>query len=232
MKYLRLTDGIDITLMRSILELAQANVPELAWYPIGEDSPLRGLALAEITEQLGDSLQYVGNPIDIPVSPSKVYRGFVEVIVALDDTNDDRLAGFIQYKPRLPVGNSCSIGYLTVDAEYRGRGVLRGMMELLTQHYPAVGLDCALQLVGLYENLGFKVGKAQGCHVAMETLPLTGSNWNMGEDILNARPSIQRAKEAIRDKLGKNTRQAYEKRDADMRAATAEVAEFLKLHAL
>lgn len=222
-KYLHITDSLDVKLMRSILLLAQANVQGLANYPVTTDSPLHGLALAEITERLADSLQAMGNPPRIPVSHSKSYSGVVELIVALDDAAADRLVGFVQYKPRLPLCDSCSIGYLAVEAEYRGRGVLREMMGLLTQHYPSVGLDCPLSLVGLYERLGFKSVKRQGCHVAMETLPLSGSNWDMGDEIIQARDSIKRAKEAIRDKLGKATREAYAQRDADYKAAAAEV---------
>lgn len=228
MQIYRLTRGVPYQVIGNILQLARANASNLSRFPVEADSPLIGIAEAEVHEKLGSALVFVENPPLLDLGGEHI-RGVSEVIIAVDETVDNgRLAGFLQYKPRLPVCDSVSIGYAAVAEAYRRQGVLRQMMAEMLKHYPAAGLDCDLELVPLYERLGFYVVGKEGFHVAMENAPLSGKNWAMTLDELSSRESVIRAKDEVWKRLGNvKAKAAFRERTEMEKAAEARVAEFL-----
>lgn len=228
MQIYRLTRGVPYHVMGHILQLARNNASKLSRFPVDANSPLIGIAEAEVHEKLGSALAFVETPPLLDLGGEHI-RGVSEVIIAVDETvGDGRLAGFLQYKPRLPLCDSASIGYAAVPEAYRRQGILRMMMAELLKHYPAVGLDCDLDLVPLYERLGFYVVGPEGFHVAMQTAPLSGKNWTMTLDELSSRESVVRAKNEVWERLGNvKAKAAFRQRTEMEKAAEARVAEFL-----
>lgn len=227
MEIMHFTDGINLRVLEESLKLAIAEAPAMVGHHIDSESPLLPLAEAEVEVMLGDTLRMVGAGV------REHFKGVwcelkVCVIAAVDDESDEpRLAGFIQYKPRLLTDGVATIGYAAVAKEYRGQGVFTRMLEELRSKYPVMGLDCPLELVPMYEKLGFKADNVQHAHVGMNTGPMTGINWGQDQEYLEAQKPYQRAKAAIRDKLGKRTAEAYAKRDADTQQRVEEIRAIL-----
>jgi GNAT superfamily N-acetyltransferase len=227
MEIMHYTDGINPKAMEECIKLAVAEAPAMVHQQIDNESPLLELAEAEVEILLGDSLRMVGSGATQRLE-GRIVELKVGLIVAIDDEAETpQLAGFIQYKPRLLVDGMASIGYAAVATSYRGQGVFKMMMNELKGSYPILGLDCPLELVPLYQKLGFKVDNAQGCHVGMTLGELGGKNWQQDDLYLESQKLFQRAKESVRTKLGKNTASAYAKRDADTRNRTQEVRALL-----
>lgn len=229
MEIIHFTNGINPLVMDKSVNLAVAEAPAMVAYVVDADSPLLPLAQAEVAALLHDAMTMVGAGVRQRVE-GLLCELKVGVIAAIDDEQDEpRFAGFIQYKPRLLAEGVATIGYAAVEKSYRGQGVFRLMLNELKRVYPVLGLDCPLELVPMYERLGFHPTNVQGAHVGMSTGTMTGKSWGHGQEFLDQHPSYIRAKEAIRDKLGKATRDAYAKRDADTRKRVEEIKTLLQV---
>ncbi|WP_122580125.1 GNAT family N-acetyltransferase [Pseudomonas viridiflava] len=223
MENLHFINGINPRVLEESIKLAVSEAPAMVHQHIDHDSPLLPLAEAEVEVLLGQSLRMVGadarERIDGHLTELKV--GLIAVID--DEGETPLLAGFLQYKPRIFAEGMASIGYAAVAKPYRHQGVFTRMLDELKSHYPILGLDCPLELVSMYEKLGFKVDNAQGAHVGMYLGALGGKNWHMDQASLERNAVYLRAKERVRDQLGKGTREAYAKRDADTQNRVEEV---------
>lgn len=199
---------------------------------IDSNSPLLPLAEAEVEVLLGRALRMIGTR-EVGYFNGKLCELKVGLIAAIDDELEEpKFAGFIQYKPRLFVEGMATIGYAAVVKNYRGQGLFARMLDELKKKYPVLGLDCPLELVPMYEKLGFKVANIQGVHVGMNLGVLGGMIWGQDQESLEKEKIYQHAKEAVRDKLGKNTRNAYSQRDADTQRRQGEVMALLALHGI
>jgi GNAT superfamily N-acetyltransferase len=151
MEIMHFTDGINPRVLEESLRLAISEAPAMVGQHIDSHSPLLALAEAEVGILLGGSLRMVG------AGARQVFNGVmcdlkVGVIAAIDDEAEvPRLAGFIQYKPRLLTQGVATIGYAAVVEEHRGKGVFKQMLDELKSRYPVIGLDCPLELVPLRE---------------------------------------------------------------------------------
>jgi GNAT superfamily N-acetyltransferase len=227
MEIIHFTDGINPRVMDESINLAVSEAPAMIAHVIDSDSPLLPLAQAEVEALLRDAMCMVG------AGASQQIEGLwcelkVGVIAAIDDEPEEpRFAGFIQYKPRLLTEGVATIGYAAVAKDYRSQGVFKQMLDELKSQYPVLGLDCPLELVPMYERLGFRPTTVQGAHVGMSTGKMAGKSWGHGQEFLDSHKLYQRAKDAIRDKLGKATRDAYAKRDADTRKRVEEIKALL-----
>ena len=189
MKILRLRGDIPAEFKKAATSLAHANSKELSAHTVEGSDPFLLFTQAEVISRLKHDLQLVENPI--------VHQGvkyIAEVIVAVDDSvAPEKLVGFITYKPRSPALTSASIAYAVVDAAYRGRGLLKAMLNELLSHYPNLGLDCPVALVPLYEKLGFRVIGAQGGHVAMNLGEINGIHITFTEQEMMHCPQMKEA---------------------------------------
>jgi len=227
MEIMHFTDGINPRVLEESLKLAISEAPAMVGQHIDSESPLLPLAEAEVGILLGGSLRMVG------AGARQEFNGVmcdlkVGVIAAIDDEAEvPRLAGFIQYKPRLLTEGVASIGYAAVVEQYRGQGVFKQMLEELKSKYTVISLDCPLELVPFYEKLGFHADNIQHAHVGMSNGPLSGITWMQDQEYLENQKPYQQAKAAVRDKLGKRTAEAYAKRDADTRKRVGEIKDLL-----
>ncbi|HHW2650543.1 TPA: hypothetical protein ACUT9R_005805, partial [Pseudomonas aeruginosa] len=182
----------------AIISLARESVIPLSPVPIERSSPLYPILEAEVTAKLVDAFRNMAMPPQIDLAGGRVETGITEVVVAINETEQGaELAGFTLYKPRLPVSDSASITYAVVAEKYRRQGVLRQMFAKIMQDYPAIGLDCEVELVPVWIRLGFKVASQQGCHIAMESAPLAGKNWMMTDTMLSRIPIVMEARQMV-----------------------------------
>lgn len=225
------TNGINPLVMEESIKLAVAEAPAMVATVVGADSPLLPLAEAEVDAMLRDAMNMVGAGVRQQYAEEWMDLR-VGVIAAVDDDADEPcLAGFIQYKPRLRTEGTATIGYAAVAPAYRGQGIFKKMLNELKAQYPILGLDCSLELVPMYERLGFRPVKRQGAHVGMETAPLGGVTWGQGQEFLDSHPLYRRAMQRIEISLGESASDAYAKRDADTHKRIEEINAFLQLRA-
>ncbi|WPN53749.1 GNAT family N-acetyltransferase [Pseudomonas sp. P9_2] len=223
MEILHFTNGINPLVMEQSIELAVSEAPAMVSQHIHGDSPLLLLAETEVRILLGESLRMVGAGV-VQQMDGQICELKVGIVAAIDDEAEKpRLAGFIQYKPRLMTTGVASIGYAAVAKEHRNKGLFTQMLNELKSQYSVLTLDCPLELVPMYERLGFQADNAQGAHVGMSSGPMTGKNWMHDQEYLDEQPSYKRAKEEIRTLLGKRTRDAYAKREADTQTRIDEI---------
>jgi len=227
-KIINLIEDVPYQVKGCILQLARAHAPKFVGAAIGADSPLLALAEAEVHELLGDALVSIDHPQTIQIG-TREFLTAAGVIIAIDETkNDGVFAGFLQYKARLPLSDSASIGYAAVSDSYTGLGVFKSMLNELRSKYPALGLDCTMDLVPMYEKLGFYVSCQQGVHVAMCTAPLSGKSWLREQQYLEQTKAVKEAKQRIQEALGNKTRDTYARRDSDTALLTEQVREFVR----
>lgn len=227
MEIMHFTDGINPRVLEESIQLALSEAPAMVGHHIDSESPLLPLAEAEVEILLSEALYMVGAGAQ-QVIDGRLFDLKVGVIAAIDDESEEpALAGFIQYKPRLQTEGAATIGYAAVAKGYRGKGVFTQMLESLKDDYPVLGLDCPLELVPMYEKMGFEVHSVQAAHVGMSLGELTGVSWMHDQAYLDNNKLYQRAKEGIRHKLGKGTRDAYAKRDADTKKRVEEIRALL-----
>jgi len=101
------------------------------------------------------------------------------------------------------------------------------MLGALRSKYPVLGLDCPLELVGMYEGLGFIPNNVQGAHVGMSTGPITGQSWGIEQSDLEADPKYRYVKANVERMLGAGLQEEYAKRDRATQERAAEVKAML-----
>ena len=93
----------------------------------------------------------------------------VELIVATDLDDPDKVAGFLLYLPVKDDPDACGVAYMAVDASYRRRGVARAMLRQMIGRYPHAELTCTVAKVPWFESMGFQVLGVRGTQVLMNT---------------------------------------------------------------
>jgi ribosomal protein S18 acetylase RimI-like enzyme len=93
----------------------------------------------------------------------------VELIVATDEQDPEKVIGFVLYLPVKDDPQACGIAFMAVQQGYRRRGVARGLLGDVLARYPHAELACAVEKVPAFEALGFQVRGARGTQVLMNT---------------------------------------------------------------
>ncbi|KRP59350.1 GNAT family N-acetyltransferase [Pseudomonas trivialis] len=93
----------------------------------------------------------------------------VELIVATDDNDPEKVIGFLLYLPVKNDPEACGVAFMAVQAGRRRQGVGRAMMGEVLARYPHVELGCAVEKVAVFEAMGFQVLGARGTQVVMNT---------------------------------------------------------------
>jgi ribosomal protein S18 acetylase RimI-like enzyme len=93
----------------------------------------------------------------------------VELIVAMDDDDPDKVIGFLLYLPVKDDAQACGVAYMAVDAGHRRRGVARSMVRQMLARYPHAELTCAVAKVPYFEAMGFQVLGVRATQVLMNT---------------------------------------------------------------
>ena len=186
-----------------LVGLVKDNAQALARYMVDEDSPIFPICEAEVVAKIYDAIQNMWSPPWIDLENGTSALGVTAVAIAVVEGEEiAELAGFVLFKPRLPLCNSASITYAVVDPKFRRQGVMRRLIQSITRDYPAIGLDCVAALVPVWSALGFRVEEQQGSHIAMRTAPLSGKTWLMTESMLREHPIVDEAISLVRSSHG------------------------------
>lgn len=172
---------IEPKMLEAVLKLAESEACSLAAYPISTNSPLRRFTEVQVCNQLIDNLQPFFEAVPYNGTEVMIESG---LILAFDDCVPQarRVIGYIDFIPRLftrITDSTASIGSIVVARSHRNRGVMRGMLAALQARYSVHELDCAVELVSLYERLGYSpVGPAAGgTNVSMSNGVVDGEIW-------------------------------------------------------
>lgn len=90
----------------------------------------------------------------------------VELVVAMQD---ETVVGFCLYLPVKDDPHACGVAFMAVHAGFRRQGVARAMLADVLARYPHAELACAVEKVPAFEAMGFKVRRARGTQVLMNT---------------------------------------------------------------
>ena len=93
----------------------------------------------------------------------------VELIVATDEQNPEKVTGFVLYLPYKDDPQACGVAYMAELASHRHLGVMQAMLEEVTRRYPHTELSCSVSKVAALQGMGFKVIGTRGPQVLMNT---------------------------------------------------------------
>ncbi|VVN67902.1 GNAT family N-acetyltransferase [Pseudomonas fluorescens] len=93
----------------------------------------------------------------------------VELLVATDDDDPDKVVGFLLYLPVKDDPEACGVAYMAVHANHRRQGIARRMLREMVGRYPHAELTCAVAKVPGFESMGFQVVGVRGTQVLMNT---------------------------------------------------------------
>ena len=93
----------------------------------------------------------------------------VELIVATDAQDPEKVTGFALYLPFKDDPQACGIAYMAELASHRHLGVTRSMLEEVVRRYPHTELTCSVTKVAEFEAMGLQVIGTRGPQVLMNT---------------------------------------------------------------
>lgn len=93
----------------------------------------------------------------------------VELIVATDEDDPQKVIGFLLYLPVKDDGQACGVAYMAVQNGYRRQGVARRLLREMVGRYPHAELTCAVAKVPWFEAMDFQVIGVRGTQVLMNT---------------------------------------------------------------
>ena len=93
----------------------------------------------------------------------------VELLVATDDDDPEKVLGFLLYMPMQEDPDACGVAYMAVHAGHRRQGIARRMLREMVGRYPHAELSCAVAKVPYFEATGFQVTGVRGTQVLMNT---------------------------------------------------------------
>lgn len=134
-------------------------VTDISPVAITPDNPLYNLYQYGVGYEVHLYLNAMDGSRDIPV----------ELIVALDDEDPERVLGFLLYLPVSDDALACAVAFMAVQESLRRQGIARSMLEKMRGRYPHAELTCVTDKVAWFETLGFQVLGTRGPHVVMNT---------------------------------------------------------------
>lgn len=211
--------GISEGLLQSVLGIVAENITSLSKQKVSKTDPLYGVAKAELIAEVALYLQWVGNPeMDIYL-----------IAAAEQEESHKILVGFMIISAHRNGSKVAGLNYTAVRAENRREGILRQMMDVLTQHFPLIGLSASIENVPVYERLGFYPVGPRGTHVEMKNGDLPkGEMTTVDMDYVSTLPTVQKQKALLRDKYGKKVRDVYTNFSKVQRVEADRVLDYLK----
>jgi GNAT superfamily N-acetyltransferase len=142
-----------------ILQLVVDNLTDISMVGIGPSNPLYNV------------YQYtVGFEVHLYLEALDGSKGIaVELIVATDEEDPEKVIGFLLYLPIKDDPRACGVAYMAVDAGHRRQGVARAMLQDMISRYPHAELTCAVAKVPWFEAMGFQVLGVRATQVLMNT---------------------------------------------------------------
>lgn len=112
----------------------------------------------------------VGFEVHLYLEALKGTKGIaVELIVATDAQDPEKVIGFVLYLPVKDDPEACGVAFMAVHARHRRQGVARGMIQEVLGRYPHAELACSVEKVPAFEAMGFQIRGARGTQVLMNT---------------------------------------------------------------
>jgi len=93
----------------------------------------------------------------------------VELLVATDDDDPEKVLGFLLYLPVKDDPDACAVAYMAVRTGHRRQGIARRMLREMVGRYPHAELTCAVAKMPYFESMGFQVLGVRGTQVLMNT---------------------------------------------------------------
>jgi GNAT superfamily N-acetyltransferase len=147
------------SLTNQVLQMVVDNFADISSMPLLPSNPLYPLYQYVIGYEVHLYLQAMNDEAEGPV----------QLLLALDDEDPARVLGFALYLPSPDDTAACTLPYLAVQAEYRGKGIGRALLQRVLMHRPHLELACVASKVPLFEALGLQVMAAQGSQVLMSS---------------------------------------------------------------
>lgn len=137
-----------------ILELVNSNANDISLYVYKKHSPVYSFMSVREKLKMSEYLQRLNNN----------QSSTTHLILAEENNN---IIGYILYQPSTHNPNDVSIISTVVDVNYRKQGVLTLMMNALKNRSISITLSCFLDLVPMYQKLGFIIGEQWETQVGM-----------------------------------------------------------------
>lgn len=163
-------------ILDTVLQLAENEGCSLSAFTISEDSKIASITKIKVRQRLKDDLRPFLTPIGLGSGALSAEAG---LLVAFDDANAnaETVVGFIDFRPRPNTETTAYIGAIVVSPAHRNKGVMKAMVAILEDRYPELALDCSLNMVAIYEHLGFFPIEPLGAHVVMSNGVAAGKPW-------------------------------------------------------
>ncbi|MHC8395356.1 GNAT family N-acetyltransferase [Pseudomonas sp. LB3P93] len=142
-----------------ILQMVVDNLTDISMVGIAPSNPLYNVYQYAVGYEVHLYLEALGGTKGIAV----------ELIVATDDEDPEKVIGFLLYLPVKDDPDACGVAYMAVDSGQRRRGVARAMLHDMISRYPHAELTCTVAKVPWFESMGFQVLGVRGTQVLMNT---------------------------------------------------------------
>ncbi|MDF9881564.1 ribosomal protein S18 acetylase RimI-like enzyme [Pseudomonas silensiensis] len=142
-----------------ILQMVVDNLTDISMVGIAPSNPLYNVYQYAVGYEVHLYLEALGGSKGIAV----------ELIVATDDEDPEKVIGFLLYLPVKDDPEACGVAYMAVDSGHRRRGVARAMLQDMISRYPHAELTCTVVKVPWFESMGFQVLGVRGTQVLMNT---------------------------------------------------------------
>lgn len=142
-----------------VLQLVVSNVTSLHLTQIPRTNLLYDLYAWVLPCELLLYMERIGVVPDAPT----------ELLVALDDRNPGQVIGFCLYLPVPTHPDACGLTYMAVSSSHRRSGIGRALLKHVIERFTHVELTSAVDTVGFYERVGFRVIDSHLTQVVMNT---------------------------------------------------------------
>lgn len=153
-------------ILQQIIQITVNNVPALHMVAPQPSNPLYPVYEFALAAEIEIYVQRLGE--------SDPHRG--NLVVATDDSDPDRVVGFLIYLDAENDPLTCAICYMAVAADRRRRGIARAMVEVVLSRRPWATLTCAIEKAPYYEAMGFSVAGHRDNQITL-------SNWEYDDGI-------------------------------------------------
>ncbi|MHC8407823.1 GNAT family N-acetyltransferase [Pseudomonas sp. TMB3-21] len=160
-------------------------MPQITHYKIPCPEPVNSQILQLVVDNLSDISMVAIPPSNLLYNVYQYAIGFevhlylealngtkgiaVELLVASDDDDPEKVLGFLLYLPMQDDPDACGVAYMAVHAGHRRQSIARRMLREMVGRYPHAELSCAVAKVPYFEATGFQVTGVRGTQVLMNT---------------------------------------------------------------
>jgi len=153
----------------------------------------------------------------------------IELLTA--STDDGRIVGFLLFGLVQTDVQECNIYYSAVQKQFRRKGIMNNMMQVILEISPAIGLSCDIAMVPIYKRYGFRVVTGRETQVVMFIGNPTGITPVIDPTDLGKLEVVDTAfSRAAQGSDMNDMRRADRTMKADLVARKAKVRQFVKLN--